>query len=434
MFPVDPDKNHSSLKSGAEIVPWLSPWLEKGEFREERIDEKDYVQLFVVDGLKVAWAEKSKISYRSDADWTNFTPIAETGAFKADGFADDDSIDKLTFQYDKNKDGLLEKSELPQDAQKKLRKLIVNYPSEWDGSDNSKKYERITKNSWKGQKLSSADFEKFKNHLKRIQFWQETQAVAKLPESSTLWHPHPIAFIEHLAKCMWLSEPELEAIFPTTPKETREFYRIPINKCTLKFCISNRFRIGHLLGQSAIESAKLTDMLEGNDQSTENSQVMGIKTFKDYEKNTQTLGNVFRGDGFKFRGRGLKQLTGRFNTTAYLEFIGATKGGVQNYHAKADWWGADGWPKYNEDDDLSSIDPIAHKNRPPRILIDVNDIQKKSFLAIEAGVYFWILNTGIYKLADENDSNGVSKIVNRYATGTFDQRKEDTSKIIDITT
>lgn len=432
VFAVDPDRDRETLAKGSKIIPWTSPWLSKGEFREVRVDGKDYIQVLVVEKLSVGWAEKQLIAYQSDADWRGFEKISETGAFSADGFADHEAIEKLIAQYDKSKDGVLEKSEAPKDVQEKLRKLIVSYPSEWDGSDNGKKYERVTTDTWKGQKLSASDFEKFKTHLKRLQFWQEAQAVTKLPKSATLWHPHPIAFIEHLAKCMNLSKSELALMYPDTNETTRERYREAINKCTVKYFLSNRYRIGHLIGQSIIECGSLNDMLEGSPNSLETDLVQkgSTKTFRDYEKKGQTLGNVFKGDGLKFRGRGMKQLTGRSHISNYLKTIGLAVGGSRYYHSEAEWWGGDGWPKYKEDDDLSKIDPKAHKHRPPKLLIDVEEINKTPFLAVEAGFFFWLTDTDIYKHADNDDSIKVSLIVNRHATGTFNKRKTDTNKVL----
>jgi hypothetical protein len=79
------------------------------------------------------------------------------------------------------------------------------------------------------------------------------EQVPGLPAATTLWHAHPVRFIEHLAKCMWLSKNELELIYPEkigsdeeishgTPAEMRENYPVDINKCCYRYGII-RYRV-----------------------------------------------------------------------------------------------------------------------------------------------------------------------------------------------
>ena len=108
---------------------------------------------------------------------------------------------------------------------------------------------------------------------------------------------------------------------------------------TEKFGITNPLRMAHFLAQCSHESAHFTAVRENLNYSAK--ALMG--TFKKYfptlelamayERKPEKIGNKVyanrmgngdeaSGDGFKFRGRGYIQLTGKVNYKAFSDFIG----------------------------------------------------------------------------------------------------------------
>ncbi len=79
-----------------------------------------------------------------------------------------------------------------------------------------------------------------------------------------------------------------------------------------KYGINTPLRIAHFLGQLAHESANFTANVEN---------ISYDKAQAKYQ-NGKYLGNKLPGDGYKFRGRGLIQLTGRNNYQKYKDYSG----------------------------------------------------------------------------------------------------------------
>lgn len=393
-----PVKNQKTLAKGTSIVPWLDPWMKAGEFREEIIDGKRWVQLYVPGTNDLYWAEKSAIKYTSDADWPDFHKLEEHGLFSSDGFIDDDGIQKLFNAYEKDRaDKNLNALAADED---KLRHLITRHPTEWSKQDISKRFVRVTQEDFGAAKLTPEQFTKLTAHIERLSFWEQ---VPGLPPATMLWHAHPVKFIEQLAKCMWLSKNELELIYPEnsgageaishgTPEDVREKYRLDINKCCYRYGVNSRLRQAHFFGQGAIESRSLNLMLETAD---------GTK----YE-NKKDLGNCQPGDGPRFKGRGFKQLTGRYNYSEY--------------------WCFKGWLKKGKDFDVGwehdKTKRYPRVDNPERLIAT-------TFNCIDAGCwYISVFKSGTVAAMDQDDVRRVTKAINGAYTG-LDERTEFTSRI-----
>lgn len=394
----DPVMNLKILSKGTSIVPWVSPWMKAGEFREESADGKSWVQVYVPDTNKLYWADKSTLHYTSDADWPDFCKVEEHGLFSNDGFIDDDGLRKLCDAYQKNR---IDKNTNALAAdQEKLRHLISRHPTEWSKQDIAKRFERVTREDFGATKLTAEQFTKLSAHIERLSFWEQ---VPGLPSGTSLWHAHPIKFIEHLAKCMWLSKNELRLIYPEdsgsgeavshgTPDDVREKYRADINKCCYRYGINSRLRQAHFFGQGAIESGSLNMMLE-------------IEDGKKYE-NKKQLGNCQPGDGPRFKGRGFKQLTGRYNYAQY--------------------WCFKGWLKEGKDFDVGWEHDTA--KRYPQI-DNPDRLTATTFHCIDAGSwYISVFRNRTVAAMDQDDVFKVTNAINGADIGLED-RREFTNRI-----
>lgn len=142
------------------------------------------------------------------------------------------------------------------------------------------------------------------------------------------------------------------------------------------------------LGQISVESARLSVLTENLNYSAERLCAVWPKRFPSLEaarpfgRNPEALankvysgrmGNLEPGDGWLFRGRGLKQLTGRYNYNAYSE--------------------------------ASGVDAVSN----PEILLD-------PFYAADSAGWFWYANE-CDKWAECSDWTGLTKVVNGGTNG-----------------
>jgi putative chitinase len=105
-----------------------------------------------------------------------------------------------------------------------------------------------------------------------------------------------------------------------------------------EFNITSNLRLAHFLAQCALESMNFTATVENLNYSAQRLLQIFPKYFKNvdvnaYARNPQKIGSrVYANrmgngdeaseDGFKFRGRGYIQLTGKNNYTSFSQFVG----------------------------------------------------------------------------------------------------------------
>lgn len=197
---------------------------------------------------------------------------------------------------------------------------------------------------------------------------------------------------------------QFQQMIPTN-KEAAEWYDITIDMFK-KYDITTTFRIAGFMAQCAHESADFT-MLEENLNYREETlnKVFpryfgpGKRNAAEYARNPEkianyvymdefrskqgAMGNTQPGDGWRFRGRGIKQLTGRNNYTAFAKSVGMT---------------AEQAAEYLE--------------------------TKKG--AFESACWFWKTNN-IAKFADADDIVGMTKKINGGTIGLEDRQKRYTN-------
>lgn len=154
---------------------------------------------------------------------------------------------------------------------------------------------------------------------------------------------------------MNVTDAQLLAIMPTAKGRVSKYINY-INGYAARFKIDTPLRMAHYLAQIAHESAELKHTQE-------------LASGKAYE-GRKDLGNTQPGDGVRFKGRGLIQITGRANYAAY----------TVSAYCKGD----------------------VVKN--PELL-------EKPLGAVKSSMWFWLVND-LNRLADEDDVTRITKKIN----------------------
>lgn len=366
----------------------------------------------------------------SDADfphWMGWTLI--------DDSADQDSrCDSATVKgwLDVNSDGNVTPAEAlarmgQANVADKLAKAICKFPTEWSAAAIDRRLGWIRTSTVENPNpVDAENFERLRAHVTALSFWP---GGMNLPESH--WHWNPKAFIGHFRRCNWLDDSLLLQLYPDATENSRNRYRLHLNNIMRKYSVSgNRHRMIHFLGQGAHESGQLNRMIEGgNTNGSRQPEVEGwynnpAETYFDMYEGRN--GNIETRDGIKFRGRGMKQLTGRSNYGYYWAY----RGWISQASFSEPWWSP------------SRIDRAPVVDNPEFAGSD-------PFTTIDAGGWYWEatpirgLNNGrgrqfssVNTLLDRNlHSNELVRLVSRQINGGevgLQDRRNQTRRIYEI--
>lgn len=297
-----------------------------------------------------------------------------------------------------------------QEVRRKLERMICRFPSEWERGTMATRYGFVRE--LPAFRDAPGAWNRFEAHLNAITY-------NGLPADylAAEWRVHPKAFIGWMRQCHWLQRRDLRRLFTRIDEAYMNQIRDELNKVSGKHFLNSVLRQAHFFGQIRQEAG--SSMAATSENLNYAPNVLRSK-FTYYARNTNeadqdgyfrdTNGRITRpadqvaianrayggrngnnqpGDGWLYRGRGLKQLTGRGN---YRLFRGSY----------SDYWAVD-WRDFEASPDLLLEFPYS----------------------LRSAVWFWVANECM-KPADQGISdNNVDRVTAKVNSGELGRRNAD---------
>ncbi|WP_186259136.1 hypothetical protein [Burkholderia gladioli] len=319
----------------------------------------------------------------------------------------DDTIKKLEDAIDcqKQKDGKISAQELKLALRKpwladRIDHLIVKYESEWGGE--MSKWDALDSHMHAGLPVWQAE----KKRIDALRYWSGAAAV--LPSSTTIFHLHPIGLIGNFRAGFQFTVAMLQHIFPSASVATLQSVIDELNPHIELFKLDKPLRREHFFAQIRRESGPSLTVHDGESLNYPPDRLkLKFSYFAKYPDEADLYGRTAQhpadqeaianrayehrgdngpaasGDGWKFRGRGLIQTTGRRQYRLFSE-----------WHQK----NASNWPSDADLDFLVSYTLLGEIK-----------------YAVRSAAAYWI-NNGMYTTADhgatEDDVDKITRAIN----------------------
>lgn len=288
------------------------------------------------------------------------------------------------------------------DSQQKTKRLICHFPTEWRRADIDSRYAWLI--AGESPILTQESFYRLRSHLQALAFWEDA-ALEGISESH--WHFPPKEFIAHYKKCTWLSPNEFINIYPNAKLERVQSYLTLINKTAIKYLVAGSVRRAHFFGQAGVETNQLLWMSELYNGDPYNY----FRRYANAQNFVGWLGNIKWHDGGDFRGRGMKQLTGRANYADYWVYRGwlARNSYSDRWWRNSQWWGIAGNNVTQLTQPQRSTLPIQNaatvarleaEMLPPQIT-NPDRVNSEPATSIDTAGWFWSKNS-LLRIADSN--------------------------------
>lgn len=259
-------------------------------------------------GVLSGYVAESQLKDVVQYDWEKlgFRKVEETND-NADGYMDPEKVPaffkKIYSLIDRNTDNDITPDELLAANQNPvvrdaLAHVIAKHPSEWQGASGAAKW-NVLKDK---DALLRNDPKRLKHEQDRIDkltWWNDVTGVANFPSSPNVWHLNPAAFLEAIMQdsCTCtepLTKPQIKQIATHASNTVIDKYLSSLNQAFDDYNFTKCIARAHFLAQMLHESGEF--------------------------HYTKELGSNLPYD--PWRGRGLMQLTGELNYTAYENYAG----------------------------------------------------------------------------------------------------------------